>query len=174
MNLVTVISTKVEGFKRKIKFLRLGKSDIQETAEVSPFGIDSNPVKDLIAVYAPTLQQGKAVIIGYINKNQLADVGETRLFSTDAQGDLQTFIHLKNDGTIEMGGAADFMVRYTQMAASVNELKNDLTNLKAAFTGWVPVPTDGGLALKVTSATWFGTPLVQDISNAKIAEIKTP
>jgi hypothetical protein len=51
----------------------MGKSDVRECIEVSPYGIDSNPIKDMIALYGPTGENGKDVIIGYLNKNRTAE-----------------------------------------------------------------------------------------------------
>jgi len=175
MNLTKVISTRIQSARRLVKFLRYGRSDVQECAESMPFGIDSNPVKDMIAVYAPTGEDGKNVIIGYINKQQLADVGETRLFSTDTNGELKFFVHLKNDGTLEVGGDIDNMVRYSELESAFNELKADFNALVQdynahthPFTG--VGPGNPGTTL-VTTAT--GTPSSADITGAKIDEIKT-
>ena len=60
MNLVKVISSEIDNTKRRIvKFLRYGKSDVQTSFEAMPFGIDSSPTKDMIAIYAPTGENGK-------------------------------------------------------------------------------------------------------------------
>lgn len=151
--------------------MRFGKNDVLTSIEASPYGVDSNPVKDMIAIYAET-KTGSA-IIGYMNVHQLAAVGEMRTYSTDADGVLKFYIWQKADGTCEIGGNTDNMVRFSKMAESVNELKNDLTTLKAAFNSWTPVPNDGGAALKTSAATWSGTSLQKDINAAKIGEIKT-
>jgi hypothetical protein len=172
MNFVTTISTKVEKLKRVIKFLRYGKSNTQTSSQIAPHGIDSNPVQDMVALYARTEEKGKTVIIGYINKNVLAEVGETRIYSTDSDGELQTYIWLKNDGTMHIGGDADFMVRYNKLAEVIDEIKNDIGTLKQVFTNWVPVANDGGAALKTGSGAWAGTAFTKNIEDAKIEEIK--
>lgn len=173
MNLIKTISTKLTNAVRFVKFLRMGDNDIQEVEQVAPYGVDSNPIKDMVALYAPTLQQGNAVVVGYINKNQIADVGETRIFSTDSDGELKTYIHLLNDGVMEIGGDADFMVRFGPTKANIEELQNDINNLKSIISAWVPVPNDGGAALKAALSSWYGSALVEQIDNAKIDEIKT-
>lgn len=177
MNLTKVISTRIQSARRLVKFLRYGRSDVQECAESVPFGIDSNPVKDMIAVYAPTGEDGKNVIIGYINKQQLADVGETRLFSTDSDGELKFFIHLKNDGTCDVGGDTDNMVRYSELESAFNQLRSDLNDLITAYnahihvtTATIGASTTPGVIAPTTST---GTPSSADISGAKIDEIKT-
>lgn len=174
LSIIKVISTELDGLSRRlVKSLRYGKSDYRTTVEVSPHGIDSNPIKDMMAIYARTGDKDGDVIIGYINKNKLAEVGETRLFSTNADGTLQTFIWLKSDGTMQIGGDADFMVRHAPLKAVVEEIQNDIATLKQAITTWVPVPNDGGAALKTGLTSWAGTALAQNIDDAKISEIKT-
>lgn len=174
MNLSKVISTELGALgKRLVKVLRYGKSDVQTPTQAAPYGIDSNPVKDMIAVYCATGVKGKPVVLGYLNKDQLAGVGEIRFKSTDEDGAEQMYLWLKNDGTMEVGGDADFMVRYSALETAYNELQDDVNTLKQVFSAWAVVPSDGGAALKTAAATWYGTPLTSDISDAKIEEIKT-
>ncbi len=174
MNFTKVISTNLNNFsQRVIKVLRYGLSDVQTPIQSTPYGDDSNPVKDMVAIYGKTTDSGKPVIIGYINKDNMADVGEKRIFSTDANGDLKTYVWLKNDGIMELGGDTDFMVRFSELKKVVDELQSDIGSLKSAFTTWIVVPMDGGAALKAVSGTWAGTPLTENIDLAKIAEIKT-
>ena len=45
--IVKVISTIISEGSTKIKFLGSGKNDIQEKNQVSSYGIDSNPIKDM-------------------------------------------------------------------------------------------------------------------------------
>ena len=172
MNIVKVISTRISESKRLIKFLRLGKSDVQENYEVSPFGFDSNPIKDMVAVYSQTSEIGNSVIIGYINKNQISEIGESRIYSTDADGLLKFYVYLKNDGTAEIGGNTDFMVRYSELESAFNELKSDFNTLVSTFNTHVhPGVTSGGASTSATLTT--GITSSADISGAKIEEIKT-
>lgn len=153
IKLVKILSTSVDVLKRRVvKILRMGKSDIQTSFDVSPYGVDSNPIKDMIAVHAETGEKGKTVIVGYINKNAIADVGELRLFSTDNLGVEKTYFWLKNNGDIEVGGASDNMVRYSALEVAFNTLLADLNSTRAAL----------GLP-----------PSTANISGAKINEIKT-
>lgn len=182
LNFVKVISTKLDdeirNFPRRlIKYLRLGKNDVRESHQSGPFGTDSNPVKDTIAIYGPTLQSGKQVIIGYINKNQFAEIGEHRIFSTDSDG-LEVFsLYLKNDGTAEFGGDADFMVRYNELESAFNELKGDLNSLITAYNSHIHVTTAtvGATAVPgiLSPTPSAGVSSTADISGAKITEIKT-
>lgn len=171
-----VLSSRISQGKRLLKGLLFGTNDIREKNVSAPFGDDSNAPEGMIAVYSPTNNNSGGVVIGYINIHQLADVGEKRIYSTNEAGDQVSFaIHLRNDGTAEIGGNSDNAVRYSQIELSVNELKDDLNNLKSILNGWVPAPTDGGAALKtaLTAANYPTTPISEDITNAKIEEIKT-
>ncbi len=75
---------------------------------------------------------------------------------------------------IELGakGAAglDFLAQAAKTKASLDELKNDLTTLKAVFSGWTPVAQDGGAALKTAAGTWYGTSLTvsTDVKTSKL------
>ena len=118
----------------------------------------------MVAVYGPSSEPGKTVIVGYLNKNQLAGIGETRIYSTDSDGALKTYVWLKSDGTIEVGGNTDFMVRYSKLEEAFNELKGKFNSFANAY-----VP--GGPSAQGLPATV--QPSNADITQAKIAEIKT-
>lgn len=172
MNIVKIISSRIVDSKRLVKFLRLGKNDVQESHQASPFGIDSNPISGLVAVYAPTMENGKPVVIGYINKNQIAGIGETRIFSTDDQNTLKTYIHLLNDGTMEIGGNSKNMVRFQELETGFNQLKSDFNALVTLFNTHVHAGVTTGPASSAVTPT-PGTSSAADISGAKIDEIRT-
>lgn len=174
MKVVKVISTKFnEAGQMLTKLLKSGRNDVQEVKTVSLPGIDSVPLKDDIALYDISDISGENFVIGFIVKNRKAEPGETRLFSLDANGAEKIYLWLKKDGTIHFGGDADNLIRYAQTAASINELKNDINDLKNIFAGWVPAAGDGGAALKAALASYFASPIVEDITSAKIDEFKT-
>lgn len=173
LNFVKVISSEKDSLARRvIKFLRFGNSDVQTSIEAAPHGFDSVPFKDLVAVYGKTSSTGKTVIVGYLNKDRLADVGENRIFSTDAQGQLQTYIWLKNDGTMEIGGDTDNMVRFSELETAFNTLRDDFNSFVSTTYGThthVSATPGSPTAVPVP----LGTPSTADISGAKIDEIKT-
>ncbi|MBE9490873.1 MAG: hypothetical protein IMY67_11305 [Bacteroidetes bacterium] len=143
----------------------MGGEDTQTAIQAAPFGIDSNPVPDLIAVYAQTSEAGRTVLIGYLNKEQVAAVGETRLFATDANGNEQVkgYIHLKNDETIEIGGNTDNMIRFSPLDSALQGLIVDLqAELVLIAAG---IATGGG--------AYSPGILNLDISASKIEETKT-
>lgn len=172
MQLTRVISTELNDLGRRlIKVLRYGKSDVQTPLQALPHGIDSNPVKDWLAVYSETTEKGKPVIIGYINPDQLAEVGGTRLYSTDSDGAVQFAIYLRADGTCEVGGDTDNMVRYSELETAFNELRDDFNNFVNLTYNLHQHPTAAIGA--PSNPTVTGQQSSADISGAKINEIKT-
>ena len=125
-----VDSTTTEDGMRMIKVDQFGA---KEPYECSPYGFDSNPVKDMTAVYADTSENGEPIIIGYVNENQLADVGELRLYNSN-----KGYIWLKKDDTIELNGNSRTIVAFinlkTELENTINKLNVELTKIQTAIT----------------------------------------
>ncbi len=157
MKIVEIIRATIDNMKRQlIEVLGMGTDDVQEINQIGPFGVDSVPIRKMRGVQANTSTQGDAVIIGYLNKNAISEEGETRLFSTDDEGVVQIDLFLKKDGTMEIGGNSDFMVRFSALESGFNELRSDFNSHVHASNGVPPT-----------------TPSTASISAAKINEIKT-
>lgn len=164
MNLTTVISTEIDNLTRRlVKVLRIGRSDVRTPFEAVPYGIDSNPIKDMVAVYSETAEKGKDVIVGYLNKNQLADVGESRMYATDANGNLKLYVWLKADGTMELGGTADNAVRYQKLSDATTAYQNKVITELGKISA----------AIALLGGSYTVGDVSFDISQAKINEIKT-
>lgn len=173
LNFVKVISSEKDSLARRVvKFLRFGNSDVQTSVEAAPHGIDSVPIKDLVAVYGKTASSGKTVVIGYLNKDRLAEIGETRFYSTNEQGQLQTYVWLKNDATIEIGGDTDNMVRFSELKTAFDQLKSDFNSfVSTTFNVHTHVSASPGSPTATPVPT--GTTSTANIDPAKIDEIKT-
>jgi hypothetical protein len=174
MNIVTVISNEIVTRFRKIKVRRLGQNDIQTPTQAAPFGVDSAPIKNMRAIYADTDKKGKPVIIGYINRELIAGDGETRIFSLDENGELATFIWLKADGTMQIGGDADNAVRFSELKTGFDQLKSDHDALVDAFNSHMHATAGTGPPVPPTPGT--GIPAMHttaSIDDSKIDEIKT-
>lgn len=91
----------------------------------------------------------------------LLEIAETKIQITDGET-------LLNDGSL--GG----LVKVAQLTQKLNALENSVNQLKQIFSTWVPVPQDGGAALKTAAATWAGQQLTTtqraDIENDKIKQ----
>lgn len=71
-------------------------------------------------------------------------------------------------GGKEYGG----LVKATELVKRLNSLEKEVNDLRTAVSGWAPVGTDGGAALKTALVGWLSGNLPQtrqeDIENAKI------
>lgn len=173
MNIMTVLSSEVvERGRRWIKGLRTGTKDVRTASQVTPFGIDSVPLKNMRAIFGRTEERGRSVIIGYLLDDMIAQEGETRLFSLNSAGELQTYLWLKKDGTILLGGDAKNLARFQELKAGFDQLKADLNDLISKYNTHVHsgVSTGGGVS-GTTSTT--DTASTASIDDAKIDQIKT-
>lgn len=173
INTVKVISTELLEFGRRVvKVLRNGTADVRTASQATPFGVDSSPIKGMRAIFAKSEERGRSVIIGYLNDNMMAEDGETRLFSLESNGQLSTYLWLKKDGTILIGGDQKNMVRFQELKDGFEELKTDLNDLISKFNTHVHsgVSTGGGVS-GVTTTT--DTASNASIDSAKIDQIKT-
>ena len=158
LTLVKTISTQITNLIRTIKVLRYGNDDTVTGMEAMPYGDDSNPIAGMDAVYLELSSRKNKVIVGYINKQQLADIGEKRIYSTDANGNVQFYIWLHADGTCEFNGNTNHLTQYEALATAFNELQTKFNNFAAAYTPGSP--------------TSVGTPPVIAQSTADITQAK--
>ena len=130
--------------------------------ECLPFGEDGQPLPNTIAIYAKTSNIAEPVILGYINKSQLAAAGEKRAYSLRPDGSLSFYTWLKNDGTMLIGGDTDNLVRYTPLETALMAqnaaLNAELVKIVAA------IATVGG--------TYAMSEVEINIGGSKIDEIK--
>jgi hypothetical protein len=156
-------SSKFDSLKRRIlKVLTFGKSSVNNVYECAAHGVDTNPPKGKKAIVVESVTNGEKFILGYVNESQKSEVGGYRVYATDDQGNEQNNIYLRPDGTIEIGGDTDFMVRYTALETAFNELQQK-------FNSHVHPGVQAGPG--ATSPTT--TPSTGDITQSKIEEIKT-
>lgn len=159
ITLSKIKSVSIEAKQRILKVLQYGPKTANECG---PFGLDSSPLENYTAIYAETSNVGESLIIGYIQKTQLANPGEARLFSLDSNGILKAEIFCKANGTILLNGGGFSSVRYENLNNELQKLKNDInTELLKVQTA---VATLGG--------TYANAPLNLDLTSAKSDTIK--
>lgn len=56
------------------------------------------------------------------------------------------------------------LVKADTVAAELNALKQDVTMLKGVLAGFIPIPGDGGAALKAAAASWASQQLQPTVS----------
>lgn len=157
-----------------------GRGDFKQVKEAGPFGMDSRPTEDKRCLVAFSEVYGKYYVIGTLNTDRLAAVGETRLFCTDANGEFKFNVWLQADGTVLMGDSIvpaayiDFAVKYNSLKLEYDKTKLYLTTLRTA-TQTALVAVDG--VVPGTSAAFIATMGVLqpgDISSSKNEKIKYP
>jgi hypothetical protein len=159
---VTFKSAVISAGYRILKVLGYGNTALTAD-ECSPAGIDSSPVKNMVAVYSETEEAGDRILIGYFNKNVLAAPGEIRLFSLNpGNGNLSFYAWLKNNGTMELGGNENNIVRYTPLESGLNEQDN-LINTELEKIA---------IAIGLLGGSYVPGTISTDISTSKINEIK--
>jgi hypothetical protein len=172
MQLIKIISTQVDKANRRLaKFLRYGKNDTQTALQVGPPGVDANPIKDMIAVYSQTSEKGDTVVIGYINKNQLAGPGEHRIFSLDENGVVKATMHLKSNGVNQFTGNSIEFLGNTKTLAKFEELKTGFDQLKTDFNNHLQKWNTFATAYTPGSSSSVGTPPTAQTSSASTASI---
>jgi hypothetical protein len=70
------------------------------------------------------------------------------------------------------GGDNKGLAKVDGLKSKLNTIESSINSLKSIFSGWTPVPNDGGAALKTAINSWAGQTLQQtaltDIENDKI------
>ena len=89
-------SSSIEQGKRILKVFQFGAKTAKES---SPFGFDSSAPENWTAIFGETSNKGESVIIGYINKNQLAEVGSSRIYAVGSSGEVVGVCAFKGFGS---------------------------------------------------------------------------
>ena len=163
---MTVLGTVLSYLNNIVTATTLGKSLTRTAVQVAPYGSDTVPIKGMQALFMDTANPNNPVMVGYVNKQALAAVGENRHYATDANGNTVFNMWQRADGTLLIGTSVspsdyiDNLVRYEKLLEGLTTYIDALN--AAIVTG---VGSAGGTYTPPT------TPL--DISAAKITEIKT-
>lgn len=174
INLTKLKEATVQAGKRIAKLVRYGNSDVVTANDVVPFGIDSGVPAGYIAVYAEVKNKQERVVVGYLNINALCAAGESRLYSTNSEGDsISTYVMLRTDGSMELGGSAYNATRYQEVETAYNELKETVNNLVQAFNSHIhATPAGASVAPTAVPGVIPATPSSGDITPAKSDNIK--
>jgi hypothetical protein len=183
ITLTKIISNIVEAKNRIVKVLGYGKTDIRNAKQVTPFGIDSNPLKDMIAVYSPTSNDSERVVLGYLSASELfAHAGEIRIFSTDANATEKAHVWCRNTGDINIGGTGssdnpNHLVRWEDLNTQLVNLRQQINlDIIQTFNGHVhiiqnAVPVNPMLPVLADPVLGPMTDVTLDISSAKAQKL---
>lgn len=157
------ISSSISSAVRTIKLLCFGKDDVREANDCTPFGVDSQAPAGVRAIYIESTVNGQSTVVGYINKNAKAETGGIRLYSTDSNGTEKTYVYLRANGDIEIGGNSNHM---TQYEALNNKLQEQITKINTQLDA---------IATGIAAAGGSYTPIhiSEDFSEAKLTHVKT-
>lgn len=149
----------LEGLKRILKVEEFG---VKTADECAPFGIDSSPIKGMTAIYQETTNNSESVIIGYINENQIAESGETRFYSMDANKTVKAFVFLKANGNIELNGNTHSGVRYAPLNSGI-QATDTAINIELGKIA---------TAIGLLGGSYVPAPIITDISASENNTIK--
>ena len=83
-------------------------------------------------------------------------------------------VEVTEDGIVLNGGGLGGLVKVEALTARLNGIEESINELKAALSGWVPAPQDGGAALKGAISSWASETLVLtergDYENEKVKQ----
>ena len=127
ISLSKINSSTIEAGKRILKVIGIGGS-AYTAKESYPFGFDSVPPKGYTALYSDTSNRDESVIIGYINKNQLAEVGGSRMFAVGESGDVSGFLYARASGVLELNGSDYSAVRFQELKTQIDLLQTQINS----------------------------------------------
>lgn len=165
MKLAWITSNFLSKGYREIK-TRITQRLIETSKASYPFGFDASPSKNYMAIVADTQSNQEPVIIGYLNPNAITDlnVGDSSIFSTNSEGEIQATIKMRNDGTCEIIGSDNNAVQYQALESAISNfndaLKEELVLIQTGITG--------------AGGSYTPTNPQLDISASKIESIKVP
>jgi len=116
---------------------------------------------------------GSNVIVGFLNKSAAYLIMASELDSFEVVIGNTSF---SMDGsTIKMnGGSLGGLVKVQSNVSKLNALENSINSMKQVLQSWIPVPNDGGAALKTAITTWAYSQLtattVSDIENTAVKQ----
>lgn len=133
-------------------------------------------VKDLSGTLYPDVRKRASVGIGDDSKKGIVItpvMGSSVIISRIGDSD-ELFVEMFSEveSIVFDGGENEGLVKVKEITSKINTLETEINNLKTIFSTWVPVPSDGGAALKTAITTWAGSQLEltnkSDIQNEKI------
>jgi hypothetical protein len=155
-----------------IKILGLGSRDVRTLKNVTQFGIDSNIGTNYKVLYSETGVSGEAVVIGIINTRAIAQKGETHIYSEkDNQDSFR--IKLLTDGTCEIGGNDNYMVKFNELKTEFNKLKTNFNNHITEYNTHLHIGVTTGAGVSGIPSVLSSNANSSNIDNCKNSNIKS-
>lgn len=149
---ITESTEEEDGFR----VLKVSEDGVKTAFLAEAFGEDSNPLKNMTALLAETQADGEMTIIGFLDVDKVAAVGEKRLFSLKENGEVSSYIWLKNNEEIHFNGDTNYLVKYNELKAKCDELQNfintELPKIQAGISGAGGAYTPGTLNFDISNS----------------------
>lgn len=130
-------------------------TDIMMSAEQASNGFVLVPVVGSTIIVAITLRNDVYVLM-------TSEVDQVIYYRDNGDGTFHSFVWNANgfqEGDGSYGGMIKLLDSNIQygLLARLNAIESFISTLQTAINGWVPVPNDGGAALKTALAAWLGS-----------------
>lgn len=177
MKLTWIVETLFKNGYRVIK-TKITKGIVETSKTANPYGFDSNPTKNYIAIVSGTMSNEEPVVVGYLNPRAFTTLnpGDSAQYATNENGDVVGTIVARNNGTIEILGNDDNAVRFSKLKTAYEELQTKVNDLVIAFNQHVHATAGSGPPSPPTPVpnTIPAIPSSGDIEPSKIDQIKVP
>lgn len=154
-----VKSYTIESGKRIVKLLQHGAKTAKE---VYPFGFDSQAPEDFTALYMETSNRGESVVVGYVNRKQVAAIGESRMYAVGSSGSVVSFGFARANGNFEINGNQYSAVRFENLQTATNAA-DLLINAELAKIA---------AAILMVGGSYIPAPVSTNLTNSKSASVK--
>lgn len=99
--------------------------------------------------------EGTTVLVG----SHTGDLSNLFVLAADAVSEVklsisEMSIEMTKDGIVLNGGELGGLITIASLVSKLNTLESSLNTLKTIFNSWVPIATDGGVALKTIVSEW--------------------
>jgi len=149
--------------------------DVRTIELFTQAGDDTNPGEGCRVNIVPVSSSYQIAVGISDDLESECDPGEKEIYSTDSPVTAKLArIKLNKDSEIILNEGTDTAVRFSELKKVIDELQNDISDLKNVFSTWAVVAMDGGGALKTAAATWAATPFVENIDNSEVEDVFLP
>jgi hypothetical protein len=157
MSLVSVVQEAIEkSAKRTVPVLVTEGVVTSVNKETNTCNVDRDNLPELFDVRLnAVISPGDNVVTVYPSKGSKVLVLLVENNNTDGYVLSTTDV----DEIIINGGNNGGIAISQKVIDELTEIKDDLNSLKNVFSSWVTAPQDGGAALKLAAASWYGSTL---------------
>lgn len=142
---------------------------INGNAPLKKVRLNSDINSDLGLVVTPT--KDSVVIVCEINKTDSFVSVYSEIESISVKIGSSTLFIKDGEVTIN-GGDNEGLVKVKELTERLNKVETSINDLKNIFLSWIVTPQDGGAALKLALASWYGLQLEltqqSQIENTKV------